>query len=223
MQSGVIVQQAGGDFAPGSAMTMAAMEAARCSNASTGSILHTNLPVQTPLRIGRQHTGGEREQLPSENSFSFLRVSERGNSTSVARKQVDLRGPGTIDASDSGASPLSRAHGRTPSWTQDPSLMSVNSGGLASTNSACLSSDQVSLQIQNPEQQSKLQQLSVRELNDEIQDLAYIGQGASGEVYKGARQVHACACAPLKSACVHLLSRSCTGTAACLQCMACRH
>lgn len=68
----------------------------------------------------------------------------------------------------------------------DERIMSMTAGSMDSLGGAL--SPQLSLAVDAPSfdpGQATIKNLTVRELNDEIQDLTWIGQGASGDVYRG--------------------------------------
>lgn len=125
------------------------------------------------------------------SSFSFLRdralsLHPASNGGDLGTPQASLNGTiaGLLGGTDSPMSVMSgRAHDRLGSWTQQ----SEHSGVGTSASSSMPASDHGALLQQSTEAQQKLRQMSVRELNDEIQELTFIGQGASGDVYRGAR------------------------------------
>lgn len=84
-----------------------------------------------------------------------------------------------------------RARDPSGSWK----LQSEHSGVGTSASCSMLAPDHGALLQQSTEVRQKPRQMSVRELIDEIQELTFIGQGASGDVYRGAcMTAHACIC-----------------------------
>lgn len=134
---------------------------------SDSSVLGTN--IQPPK--GSAYVNG-RQNESSNNTFSFLQNRAYSNSlrpTSIGDSQV----------LDSAAPKHERMHS-----SAQLSECGIPSATILTSNNSAFLGHMPDL-VTGSGEDVKLIQLSVRELNDEIQDLTFIGQGAGGDVYRG--------------------------------------